>query len=78
MIKQWPGKNEMKKLKIFLFSDHRAPASLLLDAHVLAATGVVNPTVAWIPSGGSPEKTDAFFAERRRYYSAIGESFDVK
>jgi dipeptidase E len=72
MIKQWLGKNEMKKLKAFLFSDHRAPASLPLDAQALAATGVLDPTVAWIPSGGSPEKTDAFFAERRRYYSAIG------
>jgi dipeptidase E len=72
MNKPWQGKNEMKNLKVFLFSDHRAPASLPLDAQVLAATGVVHPTVAWIPSGGSPEKTDAFFAERRRYYSAIG------
>lgn len=62
----------MKKLKVFLFSDHRAPASLPLDAQVLAATGALDPTVAWIPSGGSPEKTDAFFAERRRYYSALG------
>lgn len=48
----------MKKLKAFLFSDHRAPVSLGLEAQVLAATGVLHPTVAWIPSEacGYPER----------------------
>ena len=59
-------------MNLFLFSDHATPASLPLDAQVLAAAGTANPTVAWIPSGGSPEKTDAYFANRRHYYSEIG------
>jgi len=61
-----------QKMNLFLFSDHATPASLPLDAQVLAAAGTANPAVAWIPSGGFPEKTDAYFAERRRYYSDIG------
>ncbi len=56
----------MKNLKAFLFSDHRAPASLPLDAQMLAATGVLDPTVAWIPSGDSPEKTPKSRSHRNR------------
>jgi dipeptidase E len=43
-----------------------------LDRAVIAATGVKRPTVAWIPSGGSPEKTDRYLTERRARYAEVG------
>jgi dipeptidase E len=61
-----------KNLKLFLFSDHRTPADLPLDREMIATTGKKNPTVAWIPSGGSPEKTDHYFTQRRARYAEVG------
>ena len=61
-----------ENLRLFLFSDHRSPADLPLDRKMVAATGVTHPTVAWIPSGGSPEKTDRYLTDRQARYAEVG------